>query len=348
MSDSMPKPMTPKPPIPAPPGGLGTFIAKYGWVAVLLVMVAQHFGWITPDQAEQYRKQLPDFPTQQQGEVVPSPVPDPAPLPTPDPSHLTPEQIAELIRKAVEEALKKEAVPVPTPAAEDVVPAPIPAPIPQPEPTPLPVEPMRILVCDETGVEIVSSEVEAGQLFRVSAVGVGESIGWHPVKSGDVKLSASTDGKEFCGYLAAGQWVEFSLTDFASKTQASLRVTCLTAPQPPPDPDPRPDPRPEPTVKNVRLYVVHNVNKITPDTAIVLNATKVWDSFTDAGNDWKFFDIDTDDEYEKKLITDAGSITLPTLLIYDKATGRRLSAEPLPKSVIALEALVEKYTGAGR
>lgn len=330
-----------KPKAPGPPASFGRFMAKYGWVAVLLVLVAEHFGLITPHQAEQFKKQLPDIAQQEEKQPTPSPDPAPVPPPVPDvkpaPGPMTPEQIAELIRKIVEESLKKsEPQPI---AADDVTPAPQP-----PLPTPAPIQPVKIRLCDDAGEEIAAGEVADGQLFRVSAVGCGESIGWHPVKSGDVKLSTSTDGKEFCGYLRAGQWVEFSLTDFASKTQASLRVTCNQAPQPPPDDDVRPQPRPEPKAKNVRLFVIHNVNKITPDAAIVLNATATWDAFTAAGNDWKFFDIATTDEYEKQIIEDVGNMTLPTIAIYDKASGKLLDSEPLPKSVIALEALVERYT----
>ena len=342
MTDSEVKRPTP----PKPPASFVAFMGKYGWVAVVLVMIAQHFGWITPDQAEEFKKQIPEIAKQDEAAPVPAPVPVPTPAPSPAPvpdvkpapGPLTPEQIAELIRKIVEESLKK-AEPQPI-AADDVKPAPQPVPPPAP-----PVQPIAIRLCDENGEEVASGEVEDGQLFRVSAVGCGDSIGWHPVKSGDVRLSTSTDGKEFCGYLQPGQWVEFSLTDFASKTQASLRVTCNTAPQPPPDDDEKkPDPKPEPKAKNVRLFVIHNVNKITPDAAIVLNATATWDAFTAAGNDWKFFDIATKDEDEKQIIADVGNMTLPTIAIYDKDTGTLIDSEPLPKSVIALEALVERFT----
>ena len=313
-------------------------------IVVLLAFVAQSLGWITPEQAKKYEHPVP----------VSGETERPAALVSADSPSLTPEQIVELIQKAIAEAMRQMKPPEPTPVP-DVIPGPAPAPVPRPipNPSPEPVQTARIRLCDETGSELKETELEAGKLFRVSAVGVGESIGWHPVESGDVRLSASTDGREYAGYLTSGQWVEFSLTDFASKSQASLRVTCLTAPQPPPGPEPDdgrkpgpipPSPGPGPQVKNVQLFVIHNVNKITPDTAIVLNATQVWDSFTAQGNDWKFVEIDTRDEDERKLIAQAGNITLPSLVICDKSTGRQLTVEPLPKSVIALEALVAKYT----
>lgn len=211
-------------------------------VLVLLAFVAQSLGWITPDQAEQIRKHVPEKVATAEDQIL-----DPATAP-----ELTTDQILELIRVTIAEALKKVTPPEPTPVvpAPDVVPAPIVVPtppVPAPTPQPEPEESVRIRLCDETGAEITKTELESGQLFRVSAVGVGDSIGWHPVKSGDVRLSASTDGKEFAGYLTAGQWIEFSLTDYGSKTQASLRVTCLTAPQPPPGPGPAPSPSPGPS-----------------------------------------------------------------------------------------------------
>ena len=327
-----------KPTVATPSSPFGGYVMKYGWIVVLLVMAAQQFHLIGDEDAERIKKGIQDISQREQVQPPPVPVPDPAPLPPPvpdvqpTPAPMTPEQIAEMIRKAVDEARKKPEPKV----ADDVTPAPIPH----------PVESVRIRVCDDQGGEITGTEVAAGQLFRVSAVGVGDSIGWHPVKSGEVRLSASTDGKEYCGYLTAGQWVEFSLTDFASKTQASLRVTCLTAPKPPPIPDEdRTQPKPEPKAKNVRLFVVHNPNKITPDNAIVLNANDMWDAFTTAGTDWKFVDVGSDDEDERRVIADAAGVGLPAVVIYDKATGQKLAAEELPKSVIATEGMVERFTG---
>lgn len=306
------------------------WLMKYWPLILCALMFAENRGWLTAAQLKEM-KELVIVRDEQQQEP---PAPTPAPAPKTD--TLTPEQIADLIRQAIDAALK-EKPPEPTPA-EDATPAPIPQPVSQ----------VRIKLCDEAGQELTDSEIDAGQLFRVSALGCGEEIGWHPVESGDVKLSASTDGKEFCGYLEAGQWVEFSLTDFASKTQASLRVTCLTAPQPPPEPDDddkKPDPKPEPKAQNVRIFVVYNPDKISPDAAIVLNANEMWDGFTDAGNDWKWIGWETDDSDEKQIVRDASGIGLPAVVVYDKSTGKKLTAEELPKSVIATEGLVERYTG---
>lgn len=316
----------------AEPFDLKEFIRKWLPLILLGLMLAKTFGWISPEQASEIKEYITVQDDQEQKQKV-EPTPEP---PTPD--VITPDKIEEIIRKLLKEAQEAKEEPKPTPAADDT---------PSPAPQPAPPAQAKIRLCDESGNELTDAAIEAGELFRVSAVNCGPEIGWHPVESGDVKLSASTDGKEFCGYLDAGQWVEFSLTDFASKTQASLRVTCLTAPQPPPDPKPDDEtrPKPQPTAKNVRIFVVHNVNRITPDAAIVLNANDMWDKFTADGNDWKFIDISTDDAYEKKIVADASGIGLPAIVVYDKSSGKKLTAEELPKSVIATEGLIERYTG---
>jgi len=309
------------------------FVKDNAVLIILGFMLAQNAGWITSEQVKELKQLvlLSESKESTRDAEELKPVPEPAPQPTPD--KLTPDQVADLIRKAIEEAMKVKET-TPTPAPDDL-----------PPPPPKPPEAVRIKLCDEDGIELTDSEIEPGQLFRVSAVGASD-ISWHPVKSGDVRLSASTDGKEFCGYLEAGQWVEFSLTDFASKTQASLRVTCNQAPQPPPDDDVKPDPKPEPKAKNVRIFVVYDPDKISPDAAIVLNANDMWDSFTDNGNDWKWVPWETEDSEEKKIVRDASGIGLPAVVLYDKSTGKKLTAEELPKSVIATEGLVERYTGA--
>jgi hypothetical protein len=315
---------------------LKAFVKDNAVLIILGFMLAQNAGWITSEQVKELKQLVllsESHEAVKEAEEL-KPVPEPEPQPTPD--KLTPDHVADLIRKAIEEAMKANE-PAPTPAADDNPPA----------PQPKPPESVRIKLCDESGIELTDSEIEAGQLFRVSAVGASD-ISWHPVKSGEVRLSASTDGKEFCGYLEAGQWVEFSLTDFASKTQASLRVTCNQAPQPPPDDDVKPEPGPTPKARNVRLFIVYNPENITPDVAMVLNAFEMWDRFTEAGNDWQRIDFETKDEFEKNVVADARGQTLPALVIYDKGTGKLLNADELPKSIVATDALVEKFTEATR
>jgi hypothetical protein len=248
---------------------------------------------------------------------------------------MTPEQWADLIRGVIEQ-LKPQPTPV--------------------DPTPKPVDPipppagLTILVSDDTGKPISSSTVEAGALFRVSAVGAKGEIGWQSVKSGDVRLSASTDGQEFTGYLSPGQWVDFGLTDYESRKQLSVRISCNQGPRPPPnvvpvdpvDPDP-----PGPEVGQVSLAVVYDVKKIKPETAIVLNSTDVWNTFTAAGSEWLFYSIMTPEPLGKQAVEDAGD-TLPALVIYRKSDRKHLATVPLPKTVEDLRATVAKYTGGDR
>jgi hypothetical protein len=217
-------------------------------IVVLLAFFAQQMGWITPEQAKKYKSTPPEKIAAAVEALEHADARENA-----DPAAaISSAEIMELIRKAIAEALKTikppEPAPLPAPLPVPIVvpePAPvvIPRPVTPPRPAPEPVDELRILLSDENGVELSTPDVTAGQLFRVSAIGAGEVIGWHAVKSGDVRLVASSDGKEFVGSLAAGQWVEFALTDYSSRTAAALRVRCLTAPIPPPI-TPAPAPKP--------------------------------------------------------------------------------------------------------
>jgi hypothetical protein len=196
---------------------------------------------------------------------------------------------------------------------------------------------------DEQGKPIPSMNMNAGQLFRVCATDATGEIGWQPVRHGAVKLVASGDGKEWFGYLEADQWVDFGLTDFGSKKQVNARVTCNQAPQPPPEPGPQPRPEPPkpapvnpPQPRQISLAVVHDVKAITPEIAIVLNATEVWNSF---GIDWIFYDLADDTAEGSQAIQDCNR-KAPSLLAYDRKTGQLVKSQPLPKSVSALRETV--------
>lgn len=319
-------------PTPVPPSKLKTFLKEWGWTLIVLLVVAQQLGWITPEQSQQIKDLIPVV-VAGDGQEEPAEATveaDKKPKPKPAPQGMTPEQIEKLITDIIER-LK------PAPRPDDEV---------TPTPTPV-VEAPKILVCDETGKALAGANVDPGQLFRVSAVGASSDIGWQTVKSGTVRLSASTDGKEFTGYLASGQWVEFGLTDFAAKKQLSLRISCNQGPQPPPVEPVNPvDPVTpvEPSSGALSLRVLHDVTDITADTAIVLNALEAWNEVAGEG-DWLFFDVSSPEREAVKLKADAGNTTVPTLVIYDKATRRKLAAIPLPKSVDDLRSTVAKYKG---
>lgn len=313
-------------------------LKQYGWLIVLAVMVAHQFGWITKEQADAIKNVVPVGEQQAEesqqlveGEKKPKPKPpvvDPVPA-----NQLTPEQWAKLIAEIIDR-LK----PV-------VKPEPVKPPVPDVTPVEPPASDPKILIVDETGKPITSGLVEPGQLFRVSAINASADIGWQPVKHGAVKLSVSTDGREYVGSLESGQWIDFGLTDFASRKQLSARVACNQAPQPPPVvPDVKPVDPVTPTAGSLSLRVLHDVTDITADTALVLNAYDAWNEVAGDG-DWLFVDVTNTEREANNVKADASGTTVPALVIYDKTTGRKLAAMPLPKSVDALKETVAKYQG---
>lgn len=335
MSDDTPNPA---------PGKGGEKIAKFllwlkdaGWPLAIILMLMQAKGWITPEFADRLK-----------GVINPPPVvvPDETPVTDGNVGKMTPEQWADLIAEVLKlvrpEPLPNPPKPPVTPPDgkddSDVVP-------PNPKP---PTGLLEILVSDETGKPITASTVEPGQLFRISAKGAAGSIGWQPVKHGAVKLSSSVDGTEYTGYLTAGQWVDFGLTDFGSKKQLSVRISCNQGPMPPPDvPDNGDQTEPEPVVSKgkVSLVVLYDKETITPDTAIVLNALPVWQTFTTAGHEWRFVNTQDDSLIGQTSKRDAGNTSIPTLLIYDKQSKSKLSSQPLPMTTEELLSVVKKYSG---
>lgn len=269
--------------------------------------------------------------------------------PAPQVSGISPEQL-ELIIKQITDRLK----PPPEPA-------PAPQPVPKPDVTPAPPKPepvvseLKIQITTEKGESLAGNEVQAGQVIRISAVNAGQKIGWQPVSYGEVHLIASTDGKEYFGYLTSGSWLQLGLTDFASEKQISMRVTCNQAPQPPPKPvppdvDPAPKP-PEPTPKpvppppgEVSLVVVHDSRHASVESSILMNSN-VWQQFKKQGNEYLWVEETDNSQEAKKYKADLDGVPIPALLIYDKKTGKKLAAMPRPKDVEELKVVVYSYTG---
>lgn len=178
----------------------------------------------------------------------PAPSPTPIPGPTPSEQALL-DQIAQL-QKLVDSVLKP---PAPTP-----VPVPVPTPIPAPDGT------AKINVFDEQDKPITAATIEAGTLFRVASTIAPGNAGWSVSRNGDVKLITLANNEGFVCYLSPGAWVEYHLTDFTTRKQSVLRITCNQGPQPPPGPGPIPAPIPtvdiKPTPKpatDLRVFVVY-------------------------------------------------------------------------------------------
>lgn len=307
-------------------------LRTYAPLAVALIALAASMGWISKEQADTITKVIPILVAEKQ------PVEPEAVISEADPvaESMTPEQWADLIRGVIEQ-LK----PVPQPTPVDPTPKPV-------DPLPNPPAGLAILVSDETGKPISSSTVEAGSLFRVSAVGAKGEISWQSVKSGDVRLSASTDGKEFAGYLSPGQWVDFGLTDYESRKQLSVRISCNQGPRPPPPNVVPVDPVDDSPVtsKAVWMVVIDDMTKTpTIGQTQVINSIKVWDEISAKGGSWTFYDVASPEAAARKAAVDAGNVPTPALVIYDKATGAKLAAMPSPSTVDELRAIQTKYAG---
>ena len=307
---------------------------RFGWAVVGVIGLAQMLGY-SPSDALTYVKAKIGAPQA----VVSEPVQ----------AALTPEQIADLIEKIVD---KLKPPPEPAPAPQPVPnPGPTPAPAP-PKPEPV-VSELKIQITTESGESLAGTEVQAGQVIRISAINAGEKIGWQPVSNGEVHLIASTDGKEYFGYLTSGSWLQLGLTDFASQKQISMRVTCNQAPQPPPipvPPEPKPNPQPEPPKPvppppaEVSLVVVHDSRHASVESSILMNSN-VWQQFKKQGNEYLWVEEPDNSQEAKKYKADLEGVPIPALLIYDKKTGRKLAAMPRPKNVEELKVVVYSYTG---
>ncbi len=168
--------------------------------------------------------------------VVPEPKPDPKPEPQPTPlPGPTPNEQKLLDQiKALQDAVDKLTKP-PTPVIVD----------PKPAPTPTP-ETAKIVVTDEQGKPITSATIDADIQFQVSSSLSPMNCGWSKSVNGSVKVTTVYDKWHpmpdgtlpVIGYvcnLKEGSWVEFHLTDFATRQSSVLRITCNHGAQPPPD-----------------------------------------------------------------------------------------------------------------
>lgn len=118
-------------------------------------------------------------------------------------------------------------------------------------------------------------------------------------------------------------------------------------PKPPPDPDPKPDPKPDPeptpTAKHLRLSIIFDHQNVAPEVAILMNALVGWNSFFDAGSEYRKYDITTPEPEGIKAIEQLNGPT-PGIVVTNKDTGEVIHKGPLPATFSDLKVLVGRLT----
>lgn len=333
-----------------PPVNPYTKLLKDWWpVALLLLVFAQQFGWLTPVQTDAIKKLVEpliaakaDETTKETDAKIEAKHPEqPVAAISADDLKKWMDLLNEIL-KVIPKPEPKPPTPTP-PKPVDPIPVPVPPII---DPMPSPVGPLKIVLSDKLGQPITSSSVEAGRWFRISANGATGDIDWTITSASAPEIGPCGHGAEYSGVLKSGEWLQVKVTDWQSRKTAEMRVTCLVSPNPPPGPiPPHVDPLPTPTATQVSLAVVYDAKAITPSTAVILNATQTWQAFSAAGNSWRFYDRSTSEVAGKTAVADVGTTPQPALVIYDKTSGVKLESMPLPKSIDDLKSAVAKHTG---
>lgn len=239
-----------------------------------------------------------------------------------------------------------------------------PTPINPPAPIVVPViSPKAIVTIRNAARQLIDgTSVSAGSLFIVSSSGSirGENMAatkWS-VTSESAQLVSIPDCAggvlEYVGTLSAGGSATFTLA-VAGDGQVdiqSLKVTCLTAPQPPPIVTPAPvvnpvpvnPPAPDPQVvdRPVYVYLVYDPKTVTSDAAKIINDTSWWTAFASVGNKWQFFTIGTQTAKGQAAIKAASSrgIQAPFLAVADLTSENVTGVVALPKTVDGIRAAI--------
>jgi hypothetical protein len=129
------------------------------------------------------------------------------------------------------------------------------------------------------------------------------------------------------------------------KIETQLLIVSGEGPRPPPGPGPDPKPEPPPIVaKNVRISVITDADQITVEQAAVLNALVGWNALQDAGNEYRWYDSQTEEPDGKKAIEQLNG-PIPGMVYTDKASGKVLKYGPIPATFNDLKTIVKELTG---
>lgn len=313
--------------------------------------------------------------------VTPNPVPNTVPV-TPTPAPLTLldlEKVVATLTDVINQSHQKSVTPTPntvplTPIISHVTPQ-------VPTATIVTSDAKgKALPVDPTNSAKTAVIAEPNKMFTVMSTGTSHankatSLRWTVLKDAanvtnkpadeqiDTTALPDNEGNGTTAGYAVRMDANTTLTLVLAATQgdvvstASLIVKCGQGAQPPPavvvNPTVVPTVQPiTPTInttpvdRKLYLAVVEIANARTQATASVLSAIDIWNSYRDAGNDWRFYDVSSTENKGKTAKKDAGPVPLPAIVIYDLSSMALLYAGPLPKTIDGVTVLVKQYSGS--
>lgn len=343
MSDTQPSP-APSPPVPTKPFDYSRLILP---IVAVVLWFATMKGWVTPDQAEAFKKEIAILQEKashaEEAKLIPRLDGEPAVAPAREEppmavaAKMTTEEWAALIQQVIE-AINKVTPPKPEPP---------PLPDPKPKPDPAPVE-SKIVVTDENGKAVTASTVDPGALLLVTSS--GSSVGWQFAKHGAVRVASLPNNLGYAFSLDAGAWIELFLTDYAAKTQTSVRITANQGPMPPPPvpvppnpPSPPSPPSPPPKeAMTLGLIVFSDVSSRGPDTARLL-MSRYWQDLNKR-HKVAVYDRSTGETVGKAFLAETAGATGDVLLIRDDTRSSKLAVIPLPKTEADFETAIKSWS----
>lgn len=244
--------------------------------------------------------------------------------------------------------------PQPTPIViQQTQPAP-PTPLQTDPPAPKPVEiPPPIMVTDASGGKIVGSML-AGRMFFVTSAPTKKLMGEvfpAPVPDPDHhgEVSSRSDDTLVC-VLQLGEKLQVIV--YGDDKPVTMWIACTTS-LPPPD-SVLPDAKPVRVIpQKVALVSVDLlIDRLDLDkvSARVIEDFTYWNTFRDAGHDWRIYHVGKISSQEPRALSGAAAVkdagaTIPGIVIRNKTTGEVLYAGSLPATQLAMTSLLSKYTG---
>lgn len=223
------------------------------------------------------------------------------------------------------------------------------------EPAPVvPPQPKPVTVLPEDHFFVVESDVQLIVLHSPDGIlDISEDQGPIRLRGKFAGGSGKIESKTFSGkYVYTIEGKQTKQTELVlipvgvtSSEQIVRAVLSVNGAKPPPIPDDdKKKDEPEPTPAGpVRLEIIEDVLNRDVDTAKVLSALVTWDTFTDAGNEFRIYDKESTGG--KMRAQDCVGMTLPVLLIKDKASGKILRKMELPDTFETFKRLVSEVAG---